>query len=280
MEHARKMVLVPEEHLTRLSTQSHTPPFFNTGAPQTQPVRGIDATLARLDTEMNEILHSNAYKDEREKWAAYLTVLQRYLHFVDDERALQYRELMQNKHYVEADYERKKEEGETVYGMSDTAILESIPAKFHVKARLLLRRLRGAPRSNFSWDSDGVVSVSGKPIKDSNIVDLVNDAMRARKIPNPAGRSAFARVLRAVKTPREFIGNEELWAESRVNTPQRQSQADDGSTSSEGSPDTDQSAFFSGVENRSPTRRTQGDKQRGGGYHNKKRRVIWANLKL
>lgn len=279
MEHARKMVLVPEEHLSQLSAQSHKQPCFSTDASQTRPAQGIDATLTRLDTEMNEILNSNAYKDEREKWTAYLTVLQRYLHFIDDERAQQYHALMKNKPTVETSCDKEEEE-ETYNGMNDSVIIESVPAKFRTKAKLLLRRLRDTPQSNFSWNSAGVVSVSGKPIKDSNIVDLVNDAMRARKIPKPVGRRVFANFLRTTQTPREFIGNEALWQESRANSTLQQSQDADSGTTSEGGSETSQSAFFSGRENKSPALRANSAEQRGSGYHNKKRRVTWANLKL
>lgn len=264
------MVLVPEEHLSQLASQVHKQPVLSTVV-QTRPAREADPTLTRLDTEMNEILNSNAYKDEREKWTAYLAVLQRYLHFTDAERAQQHHALMKNQPFIDPGCD----EEENRNGMNDSVIVESVPAKYRPKAKQLLRRLRDTAPSNFSWDSAGVVSVSGKPIKDSNIVDLVNDAMRARKIPKPTGRSAFARVLRATQTPREFIGNEALWAESRANSTLEQTQDTDSGTTSDGTSETSQSSFHSGHENTA-----NNTEQRGSGYHNKKRRVAWTSLKL
>lgn len=280
MEHARKMVLVPEEHVAQLGTQNQRQPTFSSNISQAQPLQPTDTVLFRLDAEMNEILNSNAYKNEREKWAAYLVVLQRYLHFSDDERARQHSELMKSEHTTVSNYDKGEKE-ETRNGMNDSVIIESIPTKYRTKAKLLLRRLHDTPRRNFSWDSGGVVSIGGRPIQGSNIVDLVNDAMRARKISKPAGRGAFAKFLRAIQTPREFIGNEALWQETRANSTLRPSQIEESSnssTNSDGVTAASQSPFFSGRDSKSDS-----EGQSGNGYRNncnKKRRVTWVNLKL
>lgn len=255
---------------------------------------------------MNEILKSNAYKDDREKWSAYFVVLQRYLHFVDSERAQQYLTLAAKSEPTHMNiYEKKKNSTH----MHDSVIIESIPAKFRTKAKLLLRRLHEVPEPHFSWDSAGVVSISGKPIKESNIVDLVNDAMRARKAPKPAGRKAFARFLREIQAPREFVGNEELWAETRANSTLQPIDSGDGSSSAaygEDNNEEDGEEEISDIETEfysdtyqsgrsgadsdnsrpSPARKLKGRIQSGGsGLNTKKkkkkiRRVTWANLKL
>lgn len=276
------MVLVPEENLLQMGTQSHRQSTFGTDTPQAQVDQAVAATLSRLDIEMNEILNSNKYKDEREKWAAYLIVLQRYLHFADSDRTQQYLSLMKNKEAESGNNEKKKDES-NCNRMNDSIIIESIPAKFRTKAKLLLRRLHDAPASTFSWNSAGVVSLGGKAIKDSNIVDLVNDAMRARKVAKPAGRRAFAKFLRTIQAPREFIGNDELWLESRANSTLQQQTEDNGGSSSAELSEIDHNEFYSGSENNSNSRthsRDRGGDQRGSGCKNKKRRVTWANLKL
>lgn len=268
MEHARKMVLVPEENLLQLNTHGHRQQTFPNDAAHAS---GIGAALSRLDTEMNEILNSNEYKDEREKWAAYLKVLQRYLHFVDSERSHQQLELLK-KEAVPLSTSDKKESS---VRMNDSIIIESVPQKFRSKAKLLLRRLHDTQSSDFSWNDAGIVSIAGKPIKDSNIVDLVNDAMRARKVPKPAGRKAFANFLRAIQTPREFVGNENLWQESRANSTLQEIESVSGDVA-DISDTGDQSSYYSDDKSSGASHRVQS----GSGSCSKKRRVTWASLKL
>jgi hypothetical protein len=61
-----------------------------------------------------------------------------------------------------------------------------LPVTLRPKAETLLRRLKARP-DVISWDESGQVKMDGKEIPDSNISDLVSDAMRARKNFNPKG---------------------------------------------------------------------------------------------
>lgn len=284
MEHARKMVLVPEDNLSQFSTQNHRQPAFSGLEMHPHIGHPIATALNRLDAEMKDILSSTSYRGEREKWSAYQAVLQRYLHFIDDERT----QLppVQRKERAESPKNDKKErerEKEHLASLNDSVIVESVPQKFRHKAKLLLRRLHETPATSFSWDSAGVVSISGKSIKDSNIIDLMNDAMRARKIPTPAGRQKFARFLRAIQTPREFIGNDNLWREARANSTLRRA-TDEGNDNDDDDDDNgvdsvssrSHSTFFSGSDNNNSDHSVQS----GAGCNNKKRRLTWANLKL
>lgn len=273
MEHTRKMVLMPSEALSTLSLQNRHQVAYGPATP-IQAARSTDSTLSRLDTEMNDILNSDTYKDEREKWAAYLAVLQRYLHYAGTERAQQHAALMKDKG-ESALREHQKNNETRATGMNDSVIIESVPNKFRDKAKLLLRRLHDAPSPCFSWNSAGVISVDGKLIKDSNIVDLVNDAMRSRKVPKPVGRKAFARILKKIQTPREFVGNDELWQESIANSTLRPVESDDSSSSSGGNSEGAFSEFHSGRSSKSDH-----SVQSGSGCYNKKRCITWANLKL
>lgn len=281
MEHAMKMVLVPEENLLQLNAQNHRQPVFGGSEAHTQMDPSIASVLSRLDDEMKSILNSDTYKNEREKWTAYLTVLQRYLHFMDSERALQHHALMAK---TESHNDETKKQSGHLMSLNDSVIIESVPQKFQNKAKLLLRRLRETPASTFSWDSAGVVSISGKPIKDSNIVDLVNDAMRARKVPKPAGRKAFARFLRAIQAPREFIGNEDLWMETRANSTLQSTPGDNNNNSSmsgddDSLSDISQTSFYSGSDSAKSGRGVQSGAGRNSS-NKKKRCLTWANLKL
>lgn len=287
MEYARKMVLVPEESLSLLGAQksrhqAHLISDDNASGEKPRKhlsttTKTIEAALVRLDTEMKDILQSDTYKDAREKWNAYLAVLRRYLHFTTNERTLQSIEFSNIQKSEKNEEQSVTEPVRT--GLNDSVIIESVPRKFRNKAKLLLRRLHDTPAAHFSWDTDGVVSIKGKPLKDSNIVDLINDAMRARKTAKPVGRKTFAQFLRSIKTPREFIGNEALWMESTANSTLRSPdlqaiQSDDSGDSPEII--SDHSEFYSGNE----SNRSNSGVQNGSGYLCKKKRVSWARIKL
>jgi len=54
------------------------------------------------------------------------------------------------------------------------------------------------------------VTIDGNVVKDSNIADLINDAMRERKTTKAAGRAQFARLRRVLNIPFVLVGNKEL----------------------------------------------------------------------
>ena len=58
-------------------------------------------------------------------------------------------------------------------------ILESVPLSYRSKAEQLLSWLEN--NSKITWDEEGRIKVYGKPIANSNIVDLINDTVRGRK---------------------------------------------------------------------------------------------------
>ena len=62
--------------------------------------------------------------------------------------------------------------------------VDHIPKTMRPKATALLRQLKARP-DVISWDKTGQVNIEGEAIKDSNILDLISDAMRARKNFNP-----------------------------------------------------------------------------------------------
>ena len=71
------MILVPQASVERLQ---------NTFArDKIKSVQTPSSVTSRLDAEMNDILNSSTYKDEREKWSLYRQVLKRYLHFKEAE---------------------------------------------------------------------------------------------------------------------------------------------------------------------------------------------------
>ena len=90
-------------------------------------------------------------------------------------------------------------------------ILESVPKSYRTYARLLLKYLYDkAVPGRISWDEYGVVTINGNVVKDSNISELINDAMRERKTVKATGRVQFARLLRVLNTSPTLVRNKEL----------------------------------------------------------------------
>ena len=65
--------------------------------------------------------------------------------------------------------------------------------------------------NNLTWDEQGVVSYKGKRIHGSNIIDLINDAIRLRKAVEPRGWKTFSKALHESNISQEVIGNSCRW---------------------------------------------------------------------
>lgn len=212
MERAKKMVLISKDQLERLqrdaarvlSTTEHSisghaiveNPDSKTDTLQTVQTTGNN--LSRLDDEMKKILDSQTYTNERERLTDYLRVLRRYLYFVEENR----------KPTGLKDNETSRD---LIHGMSDEIIIESVPKLYQKKARLLLNHLKSY-KDRINWNASGTVYIDGDKLRHSNIVDLVNDACRHRRKVKAEGRKEFAELLHSIDTPREFVGNNELWS--------------------------------------------------------------------
>ena len=65
--------------------------------------------------------------------------------------------------------------------------------------------------NNLTSDEQGVVSYKGKRIHGSNIIYLINDAIRQRKGVEPRGWKTFSKALHESNIPQEGIGNSSRW---------------------------------------------------------------------
>lgn len=214
MEYARKMILVPESSIKQdqylAKKNSH---IVDCDAKQSRDntlksVQTPGTVCSRLDNEMSEILNSTD-KNEHDKWLLYCQALQRYLHFIDNNNVLKSTlEEEKNKNIVEkVETVEAKIEPHAKNEFEDSRLIESVPNTYRWKAQHLLSRLHEAGKQQISWNDKGTVSINGNLIDGSNIIDLVNDAMRARKSYEAIGRQAFAQLIHHLKVPNEFIGN-------------------------------------------------------------------------
>ena len=108
--------------------------------------------------------------------------------------------------------------------LGNVARVESIPKTMRPRATALLNRLKA--RSDLvTWGKSGQVKIEGETIPDSNISDLVSDAMRSRKGFNPTGAKEFFQALSKMNVPKDLVRNQERWKQvvelKDVATPQQ-----------------------------------------------------------
>ena len=103
---------------------------------------------------------------------------------------------------------QKEEEEEEVKNEWEEDIVKSLPQTLRKKGVLLLRRMKN---SNVSWDNLGRVTVNGRHMKDSNILDITHQLLRKRKNiePAPSLREVYDE-LKTNNVPSELIPNPPL----------------------------------------------------------------------
>ena len=105
--------------------------------------------------------------------------------------------------------------------LADSVIVQSVPKTMRERAKAILQRLRTQP-SIISWDGSGQVKLEGVTIPQSNITDLISDAVRGRKNFNPKGSKEFFRVLSKINIPRDLVRNDMRWKEAQMETSPRE----------------------------------------------------------
>ena len=100
---------------------------------------------------------------------------------------------------------------------SDEVVVEHIPKTMRPRATAILNRLKERP-DVITWDKTGEVKLEGENIPQSNISDLISNALRARKNFNPTGSKEFFRVLSKINMPKDLVRNEKRWKEARMDS--------------------------------------------------------------
>ena len=187
MKRTKRMVLVPEDVLSRYEQKQKI---------ETSP---LVTGMMRQDADMSGILESENLTDA-EKQKLYNARMEDYLNLrkQKDDQIPAVR--------VTRDGEAKGEP------LRDAGVIAHLPVMLRPKAAALLERLRADP-SVISWDESGKVKVDGTEIANSNISDLVSDAVRARKSFNPTGARRFFQGLAKLNVPRDIAGNSKRWEE-------------------------------------------------------------------
>ena len=89
---------------------------------------------------------------------------------------------------------------------TDKQIIDSVPKTMQNRAKLLIQKLKDHS-DVISWNDNGQLVLEGSIVRNSNIVDLVNDVMRKRKGFNPENSNTFAKVLAKINVPEDYLKN-------------------------------------------------------------------------
>ena len=189
MQHAKRMVLVPEDLVTLIKQR------------QQEQVSPITDNLVSLKSEMNDVLSNPDLKPD-EKMKLYNQSFQQYksLHEQKDKQPLPVQimpSVVNNSNF------------ETKTSLSDQTaadVLQSVPKTLKPRAELLLKKLK-EKQDLMNWNDRGELVYNGRVIKGSNMIDLVNDVIRNRKTSNPEGWNYFARGLAQMNIPNEIVQN-------------------------------------------------------------------------
>lgn len=207
MEHAKKMLLIEPSLIEKFNQQNN-----------------IDSPTSRLDTEMKNILNSSM--EDRKKCILYLQVLQRYLHFNEENRRpIELPIMSQNVDFSETNINgetqaldpvstqiSKNEEKQEINiapknnSLTPSKILSTVPKTYFKKGESLLNII-SLSSNKINWNSEGTVIIDDKRIPGSNIVDLINDLLRPLKRHDPIGWEVFAKALKEIKIPLIYLGN-------------------------------------------------------------------------
>lgn len=178
MEHVKKMILLPSETVAKI----HEKPVTSTPGD----------IMSGLDREMHQIMQKRA--DDSEKWKQYEQALQKYMYFVHEQRK-------PTKLIFTAGEPKLEEEEDPLR----TELITVIPSTFKVLATTLFDRLKN--NNHIVWDENGRVKIEGIVLQNSNIIDLIGDAVRARKKGYANGWKEFATALCQTHVPADLIRN-------------------------------------------------------------------------
>ena len=183
MEAFSKMVLLPSEISSLLDTQS----------------------LSALDKEMHDILFSTTPDDL--KWKQYSQVLQRYLHHVKARDQPIELNLVHNTPPVLEEAEKQHYVANNI--TDDRSILNVIksvlPKTLRHKGEQLYEILKSS--QHITWQDNGEVTINGKVLSKSHIVDLVTNAVRPVVKNEPVGWEQFSSAVMQSNVPKSVLGN-------------------------------------------------------------------------
>ena len=141
---------------------------------------------------------------EDEKARLHNQLFQRYLNYYDKRMSQPVRvSVVPPKQTAD----KREAEAEPTADLPDNVeadIMESVPPTMKSRARQLVKKLK-ENKDLIRWDEKAQLIYEGEPVPGSNVIDLVNDALRHRKNFNPQGWRLFAKALSDVNVPEGIV---------------------------------------------------------------------------
>lgn len=229
MKHARKMVIIPaEQYENDMSLSNHKIQNIDNFTPlrsklengennklELNSIQTPGDNLSRLDSEMHNILFSTKFNNEYEKSKNYLQVLRRYLYFKENEIKEFQNEENVNTNETINDFTTIENEksftnrSNSEDNFSKDSIINSVPKSYQKRAKQILENLNESGK--IQWDENGVTTIDGSIISNSNIKDLLNHLTRKRvSTDDPAGAKELVRFIYETDAPINLIGNNDI----------------------------------------------------------------------
>ena len=183
MEYAKKMALVEPRLLEGMQVHQQL-----THMPMVK-------AMSALDRDMEDVLsRQNLTTDDKVK--EYNQVLRRYVNYEDKRKMVEQAPIQMQ--MVGSPEPTGDPTGEsTPSSLPDPIereVLNSVPKTMRKKAELLVNRMKNSP--TMRWTKKGELVYKGQVVPNTNVADLVNDALRRRKHFEPQGWQTFARALK------------------------------------------------------------------------------------
>ena len=206
MNHAKKMVLVPEHTLERLQQRQNvnTPP--------------LTTRLNGLDHDIQDVLKDDKISED-EKVRQYSQALQNYLTYYNQRKDQPINVKIQPPPVPvkQPDHEEKPQEvqpsGQADQAESDPGttiereIIQVLPKTLKDRGKMLMEKIKENPEV-MKWDDRGQLVFEGKPLKGSHISDLIKDSLRStKKLTPPLGYDRFTQGLAKMNAPDHLVGN-------------------------------------------------------------------------
>lgn len=195
MNHAKKMVLVPEHTLERLQQRQNV---------NTNP---LTARLNGLDHDISDVLKNNKLSDD-EKVRQYSQTLQNYLSYYNQRKDQPVNVKIQQPPVPKPPEKEPQEvhNEEQEENPMERDILRTLPKSAMERGQMLLKQIKENP-SVMKWDDRGQLIYDGKPVVGSHISDLLNDLLRTNKGAAPLGWEMFTKGLAKMNTPDNLVRN-------------------------------------------------------------------------
>lgn len=196
MEYAKKMALVEPRLLEGLQVHQQL-----THMPMVK-------ALSTLDRDMEDVLSRQDLSPD-EKVKHYSQVLQRYIHYEDKRKMAEQAPLqMRMIEFPDVSTHSVTPSSENMDSI-EQEVLNSVPKTMKKKAQLLVNRIKNSRAMR--WTDKGELVYKDQVLSNTNVADLVNDALRRRKHFEPHGWETFARALKETNVPQDLIGHQERW---------------------------------------------------------------------